>query len=142
MSFACRFNLAAANVANPIDITDLIDLEIDPTDASCSLQLNTDGTMSSTGNFSTVGPNWYLPTSTGVGANYWVRMTVTAGSNPTVGTVGSWLQLSSNRAWTWTRTTTGVLSATVTVELATDSGGANIIATKTGIVVSAEVDVA
>ena len=124
---------------NPIPITDLTDLQADPLDASAAVTFATDGTFGFTGDFTTVGPNWFDPTTTGVGSSYWVRCTVTAGTGPTSGTTGSWLQLSSSRSWQWDRTTVGTTTATVTWEIATDAAGANIIASVTGVAVSVQV---
>lgn len=91
---------------------------------AASLTLNTDGTMSATGNISTVGANWGTPTTTGIGASYWARMTKNSGANPTTGTLNTWLQLSSQRVWSWQSDPN---DANVTLEIATDSGGSNVV---------------
>jgi hypothetical protein len=66
-------------------------------------------------------------------------MTKTAGADPDTGTLNTWQQLSSTRSWTWTQTIVGAKVATVTLELALDAAGANIVASRTGISVDAEV---
>lgn len=99
-----------------------------------SLDFASDGTwlatLDATG--STSG-NWATPTTAGVGSNYYIRFTRTFFSggfgNSATATTG-WIQLN---------TTQGVLvfnsgvdssvSADYTIEIATDSGGSNIIAT-------------
>lgn len=65
----------------------------------------------------------------------WIRATVTAGSTPN-GPVGSWLKVagsgSADRTWTIDRDSTegsGTTTCTLKIELATDSGGSNIVAT-------------
>jgi hypothetical protein len=82
---------------------------------------------------------WYIappsaPTS------IWARLTVTAGTSPDSGSaVGSWVSIAGTSAgWTWTRSVAGTTTATVTVELATDSGGSDIVVTQTGISISAD----
>lgn len=103
--------------------------------AIASFTLNTDGSCANSP--STAPGNWYSPTTTSIGDNYWARVTVTSGSLFS-GTVDSWLQLNTSR--TWTRQNTGIdgtLSATITLEIASDSGGSTIVASRSGIVLSA-----
>lgn len=64
-----------------------------------SVTFVTDGSVNSSGAIG-VG-NWGTPTTAGIGANYWIRMSIVS----TNGTVGGgpydqWLQLSSNRSAT------------------------------------------
>jgi len=63
----------------------------------------------------------------------WCRATNNTGSNPTGGSgLGTWLTLvpgGSDRLWSWTRTTIGTTSGSIKVDIATDSGGSNIVAT-------------
>lgn len=115
------------------------DFEIDPSDASASITLVTDGSVSKIGNQpGSSMSNWYLPNTVGIGTSHWVRATVTSGTL-TSGTAGTWLQLSSNRTWNKQQTIIGASSVTFTLELATDSGGANIVAT-CSVTLTAEVD--
>ena len=64
------------------------------------------------------------------GADYWVRATLNSGTLDT-GTTGSWLALSTTREWTVARATVGTDTANITVEIATDDAGADIIETAT-----------
>jgi hypothetical protein len=107
-----------------------------PYSTSCTITLNTDGTITwsvnSNGNWGVEDTNWATPTTGGVGNSYWVRGTVTSGSpGMTSGTSDTWLQLSSARAWTFSRSTIGTTSGVYTLEIASDSGGSNIITTNT-----------
>ena len=80
--------------------------------------------------------DWYIP-SQAVTTAHWVRMTVTAGSDPnSPGSLlkDTWYQLSANRQFGWVRSSAGTTTATVTFEIATDSGGSNIVGTKSGLV--------
>lgn len=82
--------------------------------STAQVSLATDGTMTGSVNYS--GPsNWYTPTLVGVGANYWVSFDG-----------GAWLQLSSVRSTSLTGTNAAEIR---TVRIATDAGGANIVAT-------------
>jgi len=86
--------------------------------------------------------NWYSPTTTGIGSSYWIRFTQTAsqGTTTLVGSgTGSWLQLSASRSIGVTKTTNGYGERTFTVEISTNSSGTNIVASKTGVVVAAEI---
>lgn len=107
--------------------------------------ISSDGTIvggsSQSGSFS-VG-NWTTPTTAGIGSSYWVRFTETASSGAGVtvtgSTRGSWLQLSSSRTYGLSRTANGFGYRVYTVEISSDSGGATIVATKTGVQINVEI---
>lgn len=75
---------------------------------------------------------WYEPVTTGIGSSFWIRFTATSGT------------LTTNTASTFTSLATaqscdksalnGALTVTVTVEIATDSGGSNIVYTMAGVI--------
>ena len=91
--------------------------------------------------------NWGTPTTTGIGSSYWVKFTQT--SNYGIGGLGggseygspkgTWIQISSNPTFGVQRSTNGLSGATYTVQIASDSGGSNIVATATNISISVEV---
>ena len=65
--------------------------------------------------------------------DYWLRATVDSGDTPS-GTIGSWSKVagsgSTNQTYNWTRSgTVGTTAGTVKIEIATDSGGSNIVGT-------------
>lgn len=109
---------------------------------SANLSFRTDGTWLALGIYSGASQsgNWYSPTTTSIGNSYWIRFTRTAvsGSGTTTTNTG-WLQLSSNRTIQATRTTPspGSVSATYTIDIATDSAGSNIVKTFTSVNLSA-----
>jgi hypothetical protein len=96
--------------------------------AGGTVTLNSDGTA--TGTSYSGNANWYQPTTTGVGSRFWARTTRTSGQSGVVFSPasGTWWSLSSGRTWS---ATGGSGGCTGTIELATDSGGANIVATGT-----------
>jgi hypothetical protein len=60
----------------------------------------------------------------------YVRFTLISGSNPDIGTLNTWQQLNVNRAIGNSNSTAGTTkSSVIKVEIATDSGGSNIIST-------------
>lgn len=106
--------------------------------ATATFTLNTDGTV--TASFvdgdggSTIGSaSWFTPTTAGIGSSYWVRYTVTSGTATTNG-ASSFTQLNAARSITKSASA-GTASCTFTIEIATDSGGTNIVLTSTGNVV-------
>lgn len=121
-----------------------VDGRVDPTDSFAGVKLRADGTIDKRENTNSAYnqshySDWYTPNG-GDGSGYWVRATVTAGTTPS-GTVGSWVALTSDQAWGISRTTVGTTTSTFTLEIATDSGGSNIIFTRTGNYLEVAVDV-
>jgi hypothetical protein len=111
---------------------------------SVALRWNADGTMSffnANSGYTAMG-NWGSPTTASIGSNYWVRFTRTATNSfgsPTAATNSTastgWLQLSSAREIGIFRSPgQNFFSATYTIEISSDSGGATILTTLTGIV--------
>jgi len=100
---------------------------------------NTNGTLQEGTSSSGIqrSGNWASPTTTGIGSGYWVRFTETASSGAGQTVYGSprgvWLQLSSAHTFGVSRTLNGGGYREYTVQIATDSGGSNIVATKTNI---------
>lgn len=105
--------------------------------ATATFGLLSDGTVSGLGaindNTTAGSSNWFIPTITGIGSNYWVRYTATTGTL-TSNDASTWTQLNATRSCIKSGTT-GLASCTFTVEIASDSGGANIVFTSTGNVV-------
>jgi hypothetical protein len=86
--------------------------------------------------------NWATPTTTGVGSGYWIRFTRTffsgGAGNSATGTTG-WLQLNTTQGVFVQRTSGfGVTTADYTIEISTNSGGSNIVATASLITLTAE----
>ncbi len=132
MSFACRPNWSVGVVSLAAIPDPLEDNELAPGTAQVQVDLdeNGDGGYDNFGG-ATSFP-WFDPNSTGIGANYWVRMTVNSGTGGTfTGSTGTWLSLSTARTWTLSRNTVGNGTRNVTLEIATDSGGTNVVATRT-----------
>lgn len=77
---------------------------------------------------------WYEPVTTGIGALFWVRFTATAGTLNT-NTASTFTSLSSAQSCSKSGST-GTSSATVTIDIATDSGGSNIVYTMAGVVLT------
>lgn len=104
---------------------------IDPSTSGLTMQFNSDGTITYAQN-DTVddGPvNFRWFSTGGAGALYWVRCSPIAGTLSS-GTTGVWLALTSNRAFTVTRSSpAGTKSCTATFEIASDAAGTTVVAT-------------
>lgn len=117
--------------------------------AFADITFNSNGTISlGTSNLGTQGSgNWATPTTTNIGSSYWIRATQT-GSYGTGGiggatqygsTRGVWISLQNVPTYGVSRTGNGMGGFYYTFQIATDSGGSNIIATVTNIEVAAEI---
>lgn len=65
----------------------------------------------------------------------WIRATLDAGDAPTSGTLGTWIKIAGGGAgahtWSWSNSAAPVstVEGDIKLEIATDSGGSNIVAT-------------
>ncbi len=106
------------------------------------LDFAANGTWLAIYSFGTPSGNWATPTTTGIGSSYWIRFTRTSfsgsfGGNTATPSTG-WLQLSGNPGISvYNAGSEAIATAEYTIEIATDSGGSNIIATATFITLSA-----
>jgi hypothetical protein len=87
--------------------------------------------------------NWASPTTTGIGSSYWIRLTQTGSSGGPITDTGNargvWISLSITPYFGISVTANGAFYKQYTVQIATDSGGSNIVATKTGVEIGAEI---
>lgn len=116
-----------SNVVYRLDSATYQDFAISPDDARVTYTVGSDGTLLVTdATFGTIASyNWITPT-TGSTTHY-VRATLTSGTFSS-GTTGSWLALTTNRAWVTEVTSSfGTKSTSALIEIATDSGGTNVV---------------
>ena len=102
-----------------------------------TLTITTNGTWNISGYEGQLASgNWGTPTTAGIGSSYWVRFTRTQNAfapgvaSPSTG----WLQLSSNQyVYVYNPASGGIATGIYTVEISTNSGGTNIVATATTV---------
>lgn len=102
---------------------------------SAGMTLNSDGTSSTsrtsggTGT-ATCGP-WYSPNpTTGVGSNYWCKLTISSQTNTTISGAVNTVQSVGGSSWTFSSSTANVEgSGSGTVTIYGDSGGTQVIQT-------------
>ena len=85
--------------------------------------------------------NWATPTTAGIGSSYWIRFTQTSSSGTSTETGsarGVWIALSISPTFGIEVSGPGFSNRYYTVEVASDSGGSNIVATKTNVEIGAE----
>lgn len=130
---AWRKVFSAGAINNPL-ITVIADAEsLYPSGASASVTFNADGVEFATVNGTqTQTEQWFVPTTTGVGAGYWIRAQLAAGTTPAGPNLNQWHQLNVSR--TWSMGLAGGLPAQsiytqLNISIATDSGGTNIVTT-------------
>jgi hypothetical protein len=116
----------------------IADYQVDPTNAQAAVEFRRDGTIYRTiTEGTTYLADWIVPKYAAVGDGYWIRVTATVGTFTSSSGAG-WLQLSSTRTWAEQTVAPGTEQTTFTVEIATDSGGSNIVFTLTGNTLTAE----
>lgn len=124
-------SLGGAPVVVPLPGGTVSSTTATPTNAAATLNFTSTGTVTSSraGIGSTVSHNWHLAPGAGVGNSFWLRATVTSGTNPTTGSINSWVQLSGTTTWQNSDTLANGLAVTSTllIEIATDSGGSNVV---------------
>jgi hypothetical protein len=94
------YGTSAATVA--IDNGSLSDARVGTT-SSATFRLNTNGTITATGNLTSYSDtNWYEPTTSSIGSDYKVRVTATGDTSSLTGTLNQYTTISSAQSWTLT----------------------------------------
>lgn len=144
MSFATRSGGYPHRVLNPVELASVVSSPGGGGTTTWKLSLMTTGDMTfrstdNAGGSTLQDSAWYLANTANIGASYWVRMTVTAGTSPTGESVATWVSLGGvTKEWDWIRTTVGTTTATITLEIASDSAGSTVVGSKAGITLSLE----
>ena len=113
----------------------ITDTRFAPTFAEAKVTFGTDGSITqytTLGGSAAYADGWYYANTTGIGAYFWIRCTVNSGAVGGSGT-GTWLALTADRYWyvEWVLTFAGSNTANITVQIASDSGGTNIVSSCT-----------
>ena len=92
-----------------------------------------DAGISTGGTHSYTGPaNWYVPTTTGIGSSYYIRFTLLTGAGATsVPSIGTLAAIGGGASLSLVATANTARSATVRVDIYSDSGGTNLVASGT-----------
>jgi hypothetical protein len=94
--------------------------------ASPNIVFLPDGSLTVAGNGSSANPaSWWVPTTTGIGAQFWIRLTVT-GSAPDSG-LNTVLSLASGASYGWTQSAVGSKTGTATVTFYSDAAGTQAV---------------
>lgn len=107
----------------------------DPSNAEAGIRLLRDGSLQRvvSGTWTDWFTNeWGEPEFTTAGDTYWVQATLVNGDSPTQTNAGfgSWLQLNATHEWSHLQNVVGTDGPTkIKLEIATDAGGSNIVAT-------------
>ena len=112
----------------------------DPTDSFAGYELQSDGdifrnTGIGGGAINTDIGDWITPKINM--AAYQCRATLNSGTTP-VGTLNTWLALTSNRSWSLTRSTVGSVTCNLTVEIRRASDG--VVLDSCTVILTAEVE--
>jgi hypothetical protein len=97
---------------------------------AATLTVNTNGTLTLT--LPAVSQNWYLPTTAGIGAGYYVNFTLDSGDAFDYDTTsGSWTQLNNFDQYVGYATGAGAKSSSVIVEISTSGSGTPVVSSGT-----------
>ena len=132
--------------ARTFSLASMVDVEglaYPPATAYAEWVFYADGTIGyfSSGGSGSMG-NWTTPTTAGIGSSYWIRLTETSsyGSFTETGSGrGIWNQINVAQYFGISRSLGGSGGAVYTIQIASDSSGSNIVATRTGMSVTVEV---
>ena len=93
-----------------------------------SVAFATDGTASAVGAGS--APDWYLPTTTGIGSSWSVRVSLNSSSNTTASgpALGSWQVLSSTKTYSFANSSTSLEGTGSAAVAFSPDGGSTVIA--------------
>lgn len=118
---------------NPVslNITDVVDVELSPTDASAQITLNSNGSITFTGNGTTVPQTyWYegAPIA-GIGNNYWYTLNILTGTGTNVGDPDGFIySLATSRTFGWSRGAIGITQATCQLRIWSDAAATQLVA--------------
>ena len=145
VDFADRFAKVSTDAPiNPVPVTSLGDYKLSPLNPAASLFLYTDGSLSVTGSTSSAGTAWFSTVGGTPGNSYWVKFVLDSGTAWNLGglTSGTVYALSATRQIGWQRTINGMTTASFSIYIYADAAGTSLVASKTGISVNVERDVA
>lgn len=122
----------------------LTDNTVSPTDAEVGFQLTNGGAAQSFEGVGEayadiVGEEWHYPRRTIVAGEYEARATLTAGTNPTTGTMDTWQDLGTTRAWENLCSTDGDDSETSTLLIEIRDAVTKIVLASATIILTATV---
>lgn len=106
------------------------DTQDSPTDATATWSFASDGDLTRSAAYAPDPHEWFFPEGSAPDKTYYIRATLDAGSAPDSGpALNTAHALTTTRAWSWIVTGLGVSSGTLKIEIATDSGMTDIVAT-------------
>lgn len=131
---------ASAGIVSSLSGMDLWDDAVYPNGAAAGVTFSPDGSISYAGISSLGPPKWYSVLTTGIGAYYYIRLTVISGNTPSSGQIqGTWWGMGSNRTWLWQAPP--VKSATIRFDISDSNAGTNIVATTGNVSVFAQQEI-
>lgn len=91
---------------------------LDPLDAHAGFRFTSDGNIDRQVNiWVNDWDDWGTPNGVGIGADFEIRATKTSGLTPSGSALSTWLPLSADQSWYFSRTSTGTSSCTLTIEI-------------------------
>jgi hypothetical protein len=137
ISFSDFYNKgpSSARTVSLASVDGIEGLEYPPNNAFAYWQFYSDGYINVfTNGLNYTSGQWTSPITSGIGSSYWMRFTQTSsfGSTDLIGSgTGVWHQLSSNPSIGVSKGSVGGGYRIFNIQIATDSGGSNIVASTT-----------
>lgn len=110
--------------------------EFEPTNPQARVEVRSNGQLfrvTPLGGLVAFPEGWFTPPTTGIGAAHWIRAKLVSGEAPTLGALNTWQQISSNRLYGLSETASSGLPQTasclLSIEIATDSSGSDVVST-------------
>lgn len=127
-------SLAALGNLLGFSVNAVSDIQVTPTLATGSINLQAQGNIVYVGNASSGAASWYSPATPGIGSSYWSKLTLNSGTAPTAGpapgTVIS-MAVNGNALWSWQSTAGQIKTANCTISVYSDAAGTVLISSAT-----------
>ena len=133
MTFAARPVMLGITPGIQSPLATMVVRDVKPfVNAAAAILFGSGGSITYVGNQCSGPTRYYEPATTGIGAGYWLKLTLTSGALWDGGANnGTLQQLSSTRSFTWSATSGTSKTAVVSAQIYSDAGGTVLVTSGT-----------